>query len=213
MKLVVLFFLFLFFNNINAQNSFKKDISFKYNYIFFEGLKHKSLYNYNKAKEYYLDCVDLNKNMLEESKKKIKINNFNKIKFINANAEKLPMEENFFDKYIISFCLRNVTHIDLSLNEAYRILKPGGSFYCLEFSKPKTNLINLFYNKYKSKIIPIMGEKLANNKNAYKYLEESISLFPNQESLLNIMNSAGFKNTSYIDIFDGIVSIHKGYKI
>lgn len=165
----------------------------------------------NKKNEIY--CVDLNKNMLEESKKKIKINNFNKIKFINANAEKLPMEENFFDKYIISFCLRNVTHIDLSLNEAYRILKPGGSFYCLEFSKPKTNLINLFYNKYKSKIIPIMGEKLANNKNAYKYLEESISLFPNQESLLNIMNSAGFKNTSYIDIFDGIVSIHKGYKI
>ncbi len=165
----------------------------------------------NKKNE--IHCVDLNKKMLEECKKKIRITNFNKIKFTNANAEKLPYANNLFDKYIISFCLRNVTHIDKTLNEAYRILKPGGCFYCLEFSKPKTSLINLLYNKYKNKIIPLMGEKLANNKDAYKYLEESISLFPNQENLLNIINSAGFKNSSYINIFDGIVSIHIGYKV
>ena len=122
-------------------------------------------------------------------------------------------ENNFFDKYVISFCLRNITYIEKALYESFRILKPGGIFYCLEFSAPTSSVINKIYSKYKNKIVPLIGEKVANNKNAYKYLEESISQFPDQKILLNKINNVGFEKTSYINLFDGIVSIHIGFKI
>ena len=157
-----------------------------------------------------LYSVDLNLEMLNFSKKKFKGKN---IKFIKANAENLPFENNFFDKYIISFCLRNVTNINKTLLESFRILKPGGIFYCLEFSKPETNIMNKIYNNYKKNIIPWMGEKIAKNKKAYKYLEESITLFPDQNELLNHLKKIGFFRTKYINMFNGIVAIHTGYKI
>ena len=157
--------------------------------------------------------VDLNIEMLNESKKSFNNQQTNKIQFIHANAETLPFENNFFDKYVISFCLRNVTHIEKALHDAFRILKPGGIFYCLEFSVPTSSLLNKVYSKYKKKIIPLIGDKIAKNKNAYRYLEESISQFPQQDIFLNEINNAGFKETNYTNIFDGIVSIHRGYKI
>ena len=157
--------------------------------------------------------IDLNIEMLNESKKNFSKQQIKKIQFIHANAEKLPFKNNFFDKYAISFCLRNVTHIKKALYEAFRILKPGGVFYCLEFSSPTSSLINKIYSKYKKKIIPLIGDKIAKNKNAYRYLEESISQFPQQDIFLNEINNAGFKETNYTNIFDGIVSIHRGYKI
>ena len=157
--------------------------------------------------------VDLNIEMLNESKKSFNNQQKNKIQFIHANAETLPFENNFFDKYVISFCLRNVTHIKKALYEAFRILKPGGVFYCLEFSTPASSLINTFFLKYKNKVLPLIGEIIAKNKNAYRYLEESISQFPHQDILLNNMKKIGFKNINYTNLFDGIVSIHKGYKI
>ena len=157
--------------------------------------------------------VDLNLEMLNEAKKRFNEQQKKNIKFINANAENLPFENNFFDKYVISFCLRNITYIEKALHESFRILKPGGIFYCLEFSAPTSSVINKIYSKYKNKIVPFMGEKVANNKNAYKYLEESISQFPNQKILLDKINNAGFERTSYINLFDGIVSIHIGFKI
>ena len=122
--------------------------------------------------------VDLNLEMLNEAKKQFNDKQKKNIKFINANAENLPFENNFFDKYVVSFCLRNITYIEKALNESFRVLKPGGIFYCLEFSTPNSNVVNNIYSKYKKKIVPLMGEKVANNRNAYKYLEESISQFP-----------------------------------
>ncbi len=157
--------------------------------------------------------VDLNLEMLNEAKKRFNEQQKKNIKFINANAENLPFENNFFDKYVISFCLRNITYIEKALYESFRILKPGGIFYCLEFSAPTSSVINKIYSKYKNKIVPFIGEKVANNKNAYKYLEESISQFPNQNILLDKINNVGFEKTSYINLFDGIVSIHIGFKI
>jgi len=157
--------------------------------------------------------VDLNLEMLNEAKKQFNDQQKKNIKFINANAENLPFENNFFDKYVISFCLRNITYIEKALHESFRILKPGGIFYCLEFSTPTSSVINKIYSKYKNKIVPFIGEKVANNKNAYKYLEESISQFPNQNILLDKINNVGFEKTSYINLFDGIVSIHIGFKI
>jgi demethylmenaquinone methyltransferase/2-methoxy-6-polyprenyl-1,4-benzoquinol methylase len=154
--------------------------------------------------------VDLNNEMLKYGKKKF---NNKKIKFIKANAENLPFRDNSFDKYIISFCLRNVTDIRKSLYEAQRILKPGGTFYCLEFSKPKNSIVNSIYKKFKSNIIPYIGAKITKNKEAYKYLDESIDLFLDQDELLTNLKQTGFKENSYLNMFNGIVSIHTGFKI
>ena len=135
------------------------------------------------------------------------------VTFIRAKAEKLPFNNSSIDKYIISFCLRNVTDIQDALKESYRILKPGGVFYCLEFSSPESSLIKNLYNQYKKNIIPWVGSKVAKNKEAYKYLEESIDQFPNQKKLVLLLNKIGFMNSNYLNIFNGIVSIHIAYKI
>jgi demethylmenaquinone methyltransferase/2-methoxy-6-polyprenyl-1,4-benzoquinol methylase len=163
----------------------------------------KKIYN-------YIYSVDLNDEMLNYGKKKFKNS---KIKFLEANAEDLPFENNTFDKYIISFCLRNITNIKKALFESYRILKPGGVFYCLEFSTPESYVINKIYKNYKKNIIPFIGEKITKNKEAYKYLEESINLFPNQKELLKSINKIGYQQTNYFNMFNGIVAIHSGYKI
>ena len=157
-----------------------------------------------------LHSVDLNAEMIKYSKKKFKNKN---IKFTKANAEKLPFPNNSFDKYIISFCLRNVTNMNNVLTESLRILKPGAAFYCLEFSTPESNLVNKIYGNYKKKIIPWIGHKIAKNRGAYKYLEESISLFPNQNELLSKLIKIGFVESKYINMFNGIVTIHSGFKV
>ena len=122
-----------------------------------------------------LYLLDLNEEMLLEGRKRLKKEK--NIKYFIGNAEKLNFENNFFDKYTISFCLRNVTEYLLSIKEAYRVLKPGGKYCCLEFSTPKSSLVSSSYKIYKSKILPLLGEIVAKDKNAYKYLSESIDLF------------------------------------
>ena len=156
-----------------------------------------------------IDMVDLNKAMLLEGKKRIKNDN---VKFFQQNAENLNFLDNIYDKYLISFCLRNVTDIDQSFKEAFRILKPGGQYYCLEFSKPNSFVLANMYSYYKSNIIPTFGKIFSNNRDAYNYLNESIDLFPNQDELKKKIEAAGFKSVKYINLFDGIVSIHTGYK-
>ena len=163
-----------------------------------------------KEKQIKVYLLDLNKKMLEQGEKRfVKKNNIN---FILGNAESLQFENNIFDKYIISFCLRNVTEYILSIREAYRVLKPGGKYFCLEFSKPQSSLISNSYNIYKSKILPLLGEIVAKDKNAYKYLSESIDLFPNQQQLKKTLISCGFEKVNSINLFNGIVAIHVGYK-
>ena len=156
-----------------------------------------------------IDMVDLNKAMLLEGKKRIKNNN---VKFFQQNAESLNFLDNIYDKYLISFCLRNVTDIDQSFKEAFRILKPGGQYYCLEFSKPNSFVLANMYSYYKSNIIPTFGKIFSNNRDAYNYLNESIDLFPKQDELKKRIEASGFKSVRYINLFDGIVSIHTGYK-
>ena len=156
-----------------------------------------------------IDIIDLNKEMLKEGKKRIKKGN---VSFYQQNAESLSFASNKFDKYIIAFCLRNITNIDQSLKEAFRILKPGGKYYCLEFSRPSSFLISKIYSYYKSNVIPSFGKIFSNNRDAYNYLNESIDMFPNQADLKKRMESAGFNSVKFIDLFDGIISIHTGYK-
>ena len=156
-----------------------------------------------------IDIVDLNKKMLEEGKKRIRKGNVN---FYQQNAESLRFTNNSYDKYLISFCLRNITDIDQSFREAFRVLKPGGQYYCLEFSKQSSFFVSNIYSYYKSNLIPTFGKIFSNNRDAYNYLNESIDIFPNQEDLKKRMESAGFKLVKFINLFDGIISIHTGFK-
>ncbi|MDA9742593.1 bifunctional demethylmenaquinone methyltransferase/2-methoxy-6-polyprenyl-1,4-benzoquinol methylase UbiE [Pelagibacteraceae bacterium] len=158
-----------------------------------------------------LYLLDLNEKMLLEGRKRLKKEK--NIKYFIGNAEKLNFENNFFDKYTISFCLRNVTEYLLSIKEAYRVLKPGGKYSCLEFSTPKSSLISSSYKIYKSRILPLLGELVAKDKNAYNYLSESIDLFPTQEELSKNLQDCGFSKVKTINLFNGIVAIHTGYKL
>ena len=155
---------------------------------------------------------DLNLSMIKSGMKNSYLNNKN-VKWINMNSEELPFSNNIFDKYIISFCLRNVTDINKTLKESLRVLKEGGEFFCLEFSTVDLPILNTFYNSYKNIIIPFLGEYVISQKNAYKYLSESIDHFPNQEILSGKLVKTGYKEVSYNNLFGGIVSIHKGWKI
>ena len=163
----------------------------------------------NLSNNFYL--LDLNKEMLEEGKKRLQ--NVQNIKYFIGNAEQLNFESNQFDKYIISFCLRNVTEYMISIKEAFRVLKPGGKYCCLEFSTPTTSLISSSYKIYKSKILPLLGDVIVRDRNSYKYLSESIDMFPSQEELSKILTKCGFKKVKSINLFNGIVAIHTGYKI
>jgi len=158
-----------------------------------------------------LHLLDFNPQMLNIGKSTIRGNK--NVYFHQGNAEDLKFKNNTFDKYIIAFCLRNITNVEKSMQEALRVLKPGGIFFCLEFSSPNSILTSQLYKKYKTKTLPWIGEIVTRNKEAYKYLSESIDLFPNQEQLKYIIEKADFGSVSYINLFDGIVAIHKGYKI
>jgi len=155
-------------------------------------------------------CLDENKNMLDLNKKKLK-KNIN-IKWICSNAENLPFENNFFDYYTISFGIRNISNIDIALSEAYRVLKPGGRFLCLEFSKVKNNILNKIYKTY-SKSIPKIGKLFAGKEEPYDYLIDSIEKFYTQEEFIDQIKKQNFVNISYRNLSCGIVAIHSAWKV
>lgn len=129
-----------------------------------------------------------------------------------SNAEDLPLDDNSVDVYTIAFGLRNVTHREKALQEAYRLLKPGGKFSCLEFSQVHSSLEKL-YDFYAFHIIPKMGEWVAHDREAYQYLSESIRTFLTKEELLALMKKVGFEKASYETYTGGIVALHHGYKL
>ena len=153
---------------------------------------------------------DPNEFMVEEGKK---IHTFrDNIEWIVAPAEDLPSKENTFDAYLVSFGVRNFSNIEKSLGEAYRVLKPGGKFYCLEFSKAENETISSVYNFYSS-IIPVMGKIIVGDEKPYEYLTKTISNFPSQENFKKIIEGTKFKDVNYRNIFNGIVAIHNATKI
>ena len=157
-----------------------------------------------------ITCVDPNKAMILKGKKKL--SKFKNLNWINAYAEKLPLPNNSFDFYTISFGLRNTTNINKSISEAYRVLKPGGRYLCLEFSKIQNLNLNSIYKIY-SKLIPSIGKLVVGKKEPYEYLTQSIESFINQEELLNLIEKNNFKKIKYRNLSGGIVSIHSGWKI
>jgi len=153
---------------------------------------------------------DPNEFMVEEGKKNHTFKD--KIEWIVASAEDLPFKENTFDAYLVSFGVRNFSNIEKSLGEAYRVLKPGGKFYCLEFSKAENETISSMYNFYSS-IIPVMGKIIVGDEKPYEYLTKTISNFPSQENFKKIIEGTNFKDVNYRNIFNGIVAIHNATKI
>ena len=153
---------------------------------------------------------DPNEFMVEEGKKNHTFKD--KIEWIVASAEDLPFKENTFDAYLVSFGVRNFSNIEKSLGEAYRVLKPGGKFYCLEFSKAENETISNVYNFYSS-IIPVMGKMIVGDEKPYEYLTKTISNFPSQENFKKIIEGTKFKDVNYRNIFNGIVAIHNATKI
>ena len=154
-------------------------------------------------------CVDPNKGMI--SKGKEKLSKFKNINWIISPAEKIPLSDNLFDFYTISFGLRNTANIDKALSEAYRVLKPGGRFLCLEFSKIQNTNLETLYKNY-SKLIPSIGKFVVGEKQPYEYLIKSIENFLNQEELIDAMVKNNFKKCTYRNLSGGIVSIHSGWK-
>ena len=163
----------------------------------------------NTKKNLSISCVDPNKGMI--SKGKEKLHNYKNIDWKVATAEKLPVQDNTFDFYTISFGLRNTKNINKALTEAYRVLKPGGRFLCLEFSKIQNSNLDFVYKNY-SKLIPLIANFVVGEKEPYEYLIKSIENFVNQEELISLMEKGSFKKCLYRNLSGGIVSIHSGWK-
>ena len=161
-------------------------------------------------KDEQIFCVDPNKGMIGKGKDKLK--NYKNIKWLIGNAEKLPIKDNSCDYYTISFGLRNTKDLNKAISEAYRVLKPGGRYLCLEFSKIQNSNLEFIYKNY-SKIIPIIGKTIIGKKEPYEYLIKSIEKFINQEELIDLIIKNKFKNCSYRNLSGGIVAIHSGWKI
>ena len=162
------------------------------------------------SKDSKVTCVDPNQGMINKGKEKL--NKFKNLKWVIAPAEKLPFLKNSFDFYTISFGLRNTKNLDKTLTEAYRVLKPGGRYLCLEFSKIQNSSLDFIYKNY-SKLIPSIGKLIIGEKEPYKYLIKSIENFINQDELIDLMMKNNFKKCTYRNLSGGIVSIHDGWKI
>ena len=157
-----------------------------------------------------ITCVEPNNRMFEAGKASSK--NFKNIKWIKAHAEKLPIKDNTFDFYSISYGIRNVTDINKTLSEAFRVLKPGGRFMCLEFSKIDNEILNFMYKQY-SKTLPLIGKYIVGTSKPYEYLVNSIDQFYDQNKLIELMTNNGFSNTEYRNLSNGVSAIHSGWKI
>lgn len=160
-----------------------------------------------------VSLCDLTPNMLQVGRDRgINKGLFHNIDWICGNAETLPLPDNSIDVYTISFGLRNVTHLKQALDEAYRVLKPGGHFVCLEFSKVQTPWLQSLYQAYSFKILPLLGEWVANDRASYQYLIESIAKFPSQEELLSLLQESQFQDTHWKNFLNGVSCIHRAKK-
>jgi len=161
---------------------------------------------------------DINQKMLEVGKKRaetyLSIDQKKGIQWLEGDAENLhSIPDNTFDAYTIAFGIRNCVHVDKVLREAYRVLRHGGRFYCLEFSHVSNPLIHWVYDQYSFQVIPAMGQVIAGDWDSYKYLVESIRKFPKQEEFRRMIQQAGFRFAKYENLTFGVAAIHSGFKI
>lgn len=158
--------------------------------------------------------LDISREMLEVGRERAIERGFeHQIKFIEGNAETLPFKEKSYDSYTIAFGIRNVPDIAAALSEAYRILKPGGRFLCLEFSQVTIPGLDTLYDQFSFHIIPQMGQMVMGDAEPYQYLVESIRKFPKQDAFKTMIENAGFNRASYTNLTGGIAAIHSGWRL
>jgi demethylmenaquinone methyltransferase/2-methoxy-6-polyprenyl-1,4-benzoquinol methylase len=157
--------------------------------------------------------ADINESMLNVGRDRLTDRGVcGNIDYVQADAQYLPFPDNHFDVITIAFGLRNVTDKDLALRSMLRVLKPGGRLLVLEFSKPRSELFSKVYDTYSFEVIPRVGKLVTGDADSYRYLAESIRVHPDQETLTQMMDDAGFTNTEYFNLTGGVVALHKGIK-
>jgi demethylmenaquinone methyltransferase/2-methoxy-6-polyprenyl-1,4-benzoquinol methylase len=157
---------------------------------------------------------DLTESMLVEGRKRAEAEQMGaSLDWVVGDAMALPFPDSSFDVYTISFGIRNVTRPQEALNEAYRVLKPGGRLMVLEFSQIPTPALQWAYDRYSFNMIPAMGQMIANDRDSYQYLVESIRKFPDQDTFLGMVRAAGFEQAKYRNLTLGIAALHSGWKI
>lgn len=154
--------------------------------------------------------ADISPEMIEAGKRK---SLDTRLRYIQGHAESLPFPDRSFDAYTIAFGIRNVTHLDRALDEAYRVLKPGGRFLCLEFSTVETPWLDTLYDAYSFNAIPALGRLVAGDPDSYRYLVESIRRFPDQENFLQAIRKAGFDRVAHRNLSGGIAALHSGWRL
>jgi demethylmenaquinone methyltransferase/2-methoxy-6-polyprenyl-1,4-benzoquinol methylase len=157
---------------------------------------------------------DINQAMLDQGRSRlVDAGLVGNLDYAIANAEALPFASDSFDCVSIAFGLRNVTHKQFALDEMYRVLRPGGRALVLEFSHPTIAPLARAYDVYSFSILPMMGRLVAGDADSYRYLAESIRMHPDQETLMSMMEQAGFERCTFANLTGGIVAIHRGYKL
>ncbi len=157
--------------------------------------------------------ADINQSMLRRGRDKLIDQGINSnVRFTQADAQHLPFPDNTFNLITIAFGLRNVTDKAMALRSMQRVLAPGGRLLVLEFSKPKNALFSKLYDSYSFNVLPKLGKLFANDADSYQYLAESIRMHPDQQTLLGMMDEAGFANTDFQNLTGGIVAVHRGIK-
>ncbi|PLW69100.1 bifunctional demethylmenaquinone methyltransferase/2-methoxy-6-polyprenyl-1,4-benzoquinol methylase UbiE [Pseudohalioglobus lutimaris] len=157
--------------------------------------------------------ADINQSMLEVGRDKLLDTGYQgNIEFVQADAQFLPFPDDSFDCITIAFGLRNVTEKETALRSMLRVLKPGGRLLVLEFSKPENEVLSKAYDAYSFRLLPLMGKLVANDAESYQYLAESIRMHPDQDTLKEMMEDAGFNRVEYHNMTGGIVALHRGVK-
>lgn len=157
---------------------------------------------------------DISAEMMQAGRRRFAGRDFaSRLSFVQGNAEALPMRDKSFDAYTIAFGIRNVTDRDKALREAYRVLKPGGRFLCLEFSQVQVPMLDKLYDLYAFNVIPRLGEMVAGSGDPYRYLVESIARFPDQDTFAASIEQAGFSRVQYRNLTGGVAAIHSGWRL
>jgi demethylmenaquinone methyltransferase/2-methoxy-6-polyprenyl-1,4-benzoquinol methylase len=156
---------------------------------------------------------DMTAAMLGEGRRRAEKNGVHGVDWVCGDAMALPFPDCTFDAYTIAFGIRNVTRIERALDEAFRVLKPGGRFLCLEFSRVDPPLLAKAYNAYSFNVIPAMGKAVTGDRDSYQYLVESIRRFPDQERFASMIREAGFARVAYRNLTLGVAALHSGWRI